>query len=176
MLKRKFFISIIIILLYIFSLSYDSNNTILNSKKYIGTNSHNDSIAHLVIDKINVDNYIYEIGNWKNTVEKNIQLLNGSSLPNNNDNSSIFLAAHSGNSNISYFKDLDKINKNDKIYFYYNNYKYTYKVYDIYEEVKDGNIEVKKEKYNTLTLTTCSPNKNDKQLIVNSCLYNKEKV
>ena len=196
--KKCYFLSVIILLIYITICcisstnsnmsnvkkdNYLTENEIYNSTPTINKesieNTISDSkdksnyIAKLVIDKLNINNYIYDFNSNKNTVEKNIEILDGSILP-NNDTSIIFLAAHSGNGKIAYFKNLDKLEINDEIYFYYKDYKYIYQVVDIFEIIKDGDIELNKISDNQLVLTTCSPNSSDKQLVVNSKLIRKE--
>lgn len=108
-------------------------------------------------------------------LDKNVTILKGSILP-NKDNSIIFLAAHSGNSKVSFFNKLDKIKNNQEINFYYNNYKYIYKVIKKYETNKDGDIEVNKDFKNKLILTTCSIHNKKKQLIVESIMIKKKNI
>ena len=86
------------------------------------------------------------------------------------DNGTFILAAHNGNSYLSFFKDLDKLKIDDIVIIHYNNKKYYYSVNDIYEENKNGKININKNIHeNILVLTTCSNNKN-KQLIIVSKL------
>lgn len=126
-------------------------------------------IARLEINHLDIHNNIYRLDSIHNTVEENVQLLEGSVFP-DSTSSIVFLAAHSGNSNISYFEKLINIKLGDQIYLYYQNQEYIYKVYDIYEVNKDGDIEVNKTEKHQLVLTTCSPRNIHKQLIVNSKL------
>ena len=111
---------------------------------------------------------IYPLSNPKNNVDQNISILKGSILP-DKDNSIVFIAAHSGVGKIAYFNNLDKLNKGDKVSFFYKNKEYKYIVSTIYEEKKDGYIHVSKGKDKQLVLTTCSKNKG-KQLVVNCIL------
>ena len=87
---------------------------------------------------------IYNIDNPLNNVDKNIAVLRETIWP-DQKNSHIILASHSGNSDISYFKKLNKLKINDEIYFYYNNKKYVYSINNIYE--------VEKRKYINLDLS-----------------------
>lgn len=125
----------------------------------------NDILATIKIDKINIDNPIYNLSDPKNNVEENITILDGSILP-DKENSILFIAAHSGEGKIAYFDNLDKLEKGDIVNFFYKNKEYKYIVATIYEEDKNGYIHVSKENYKQLVLTTCSKNKG-KQLIVN---------
>lgn len=87
------------------------------------------------------------------------------------ENSIIFLAAHSGSGEIAFFNNLDKLIKKDKIILEYNNEIYYYEVTDIWEENKNGYIHVNKGETKQLVLTTCSKKK-DTQLIINCILKN----
>lgn len=129
-------------------------------------NTKDDNIGRIIIKKINVDNKIYDINNQKNNVDKNVTILNGSIEP-SNDNSIMFIAAHSGDGINSYFRDLDKLTINDEIVLEYKNIKYKYIVIDKWEEKKDGDIEVNKTKEKQLVLTTCSTKNKYNQLVLN---------
>ncbi len=140
----------------------DANNYI--SKPVVKNNMKDDIIGVLNIPKINFKMGFYNYNSKENNVNKNITLLNNT-LP-DKKNSTMIIAAHSGNSYLGYFKNLDKLDINDNIEIYYNNKKYHYIVDNIYEEEKDGTIEINKNsKDTTLILTTCSKKK-DKQLII----------
>ena len=173
MLKKAF---LIIFLLLLFPLVQTSNDPIKNN--YIikeGAVPKELPIAQIIIDKISVNNYIYNYDSKNNTVEKNVELLRGSTFP-DYDNSILFLAAHSGNSKISYFNNIDRLKNGDIITIYHGNYKYLYAVKKSYLIEKDGDIEVNKSFKNELILTTCSRQFSDKQLIVSSSLTNKIKI
>ena len=131
------------------------------------------SIGTLKINKINLFNKIYPINDPLNNIEKNVTILNYSNEP-SNDNSIIFIAAHSGTGKLAFFKNLNKLEINDTIELTYKNKLYTYQIKDIWEIKKTGNISVEKENSNQLVLTTCSPTKDNYQLIINSILIKKE--
>lgn len=175
MLKKLFLVSLIVIPIITLSIR-NKNDPITNS--YIvkeGAVPKEVPIAQLIIDKISINNYIYSYDSINNTVEKNVELLAGSTFP-DKENSIVFLAAHSGNSNISYFNNLDRLKKKDKIIFYYKDYKYEYSVDYLMSQEKDGDIEINKTSKNQLILTTCSTTNKNKQLIVSSYLVNKYKI
>ncbi len=132
-------------------------------------------IARLIIKKIKLNNYLYNINSKNNNVNKNVTILNGSTFP-DDDESTMFIAAHSGHGKIAYFKNLDKLNKNENIELIYKHTKYTYSITDIFLEKKDGDIEVNKISKHQLTLTTCSERQKDMQLIINSILIKKEEI
>ena len=78
------------------------------------------------------------------------------------------------NSNISYFKNLNKMELNDLIYVYYNGEKFNYKITNIYDVEKTGQVSISKNNNaNTLTLITCRHNTN-KQIVIIAELTNRE--
>ena len=158
-------IKLIIKTLIIILLTTNNNNENKTNK----TVQNTEIIGNIIIDKININKPLYNINNNKNNIEENIEVLKESILPPNN-NSIIFLAAHSGTSNISYFNELDKLNLKDEILLTINNKNYIYIVKDIYTKKKNGYININKEKNNQLILTTCDPNNNKNQLIINSII------
>lgn len=112
---------------------------------------------------------------YSNNVNMNIQILKPYAMP-NIKGSNLILASHSGSSRVAFFDDLNLLTKDDNIFIYYNNVRYSYKVIKKYEKKKDGTLIVsKKPKDTILTLTTCSKNSRDKQLIVVSVLSKSEK-
>lgn len=124
-----------------------------------------DYLGILEIPKLNLKQGFYNIDSKNNDVNKSVMLLKNSVMP-DNVNSTIILAAHSGNSYVGYFKNLDKLNIEDKINIYYQKNKYQYTVTNIYELNKNGHILVDKNIHeNILVLTTCSKNE-EKQLVV----------
>lgn len=123
-------------------------------------------IGTLIIKRLNLKENLYKIGSSKNNIEEHVTILKESIAP-NQANSTFFLAAHSGNGKAAYFEELDELKQNDKIELIYKNTKYTYYVKDIFEEKKDGYININKEVSKQLVLTTCSPNRDGYQLIVN---------
>ena len=130
-----------------------------------------DILGELSIPKINLNKTIYNLNSNKNNVEKNVTILKGSTLPDNN-NSIIFLAAHSGNGNNAYFDNIKYLNKDDKVYFTYQNITYTYIVTKKREITKNGYINGNRYKNKELVLTTCSDNPG-KQLLIH-CIIDKE--
>lgn len=109
----------------------------------------------LEIEKLNLKKGIYDFNSPLNDVSKNVQLINGSTFP-DTLYSNVILASHSGNSKISYFKNLERLEMGDSAILYYKNYKYKYKLVRIYQELKDGSIVIRREKkQNHLILITC---------------------
>ncbi len=141
----------------------------INNKKEVIEdiqNINDSSIGKLIIDKININSKLYDIDSEYNNVDKNITILKGSIEPSNPE-SIMFIAAHSGNGLFAYFRNLNKLNKEDKITLIYKNKTYYYQVLESYEIEKDGTLEITKLPQKQLVLTTCSPNNKSKQLIIN---------
>ncbi len=122
-----------------------------------------DYIAVLEIPAISLKKGLVPTNSKYNNIKYNIQILNNSI--NNDDLNDVYLAAHSGNSKVSFFKNLDKLNISDIAYLYYNKTIYKYMVDEIFEQNKDGTIIIPESKEKRLILTTCSKDK-EKQLII----------
>lgn len=122
-------------------------------------------IGVLEIPKINIKRGFLNIKDKGNNVNKNLQVIKGSDMP-NVKNGNLIIAAHSGNSYISYFKNLHKLSNEDVAYVYFNNIKYTYKVAGKYDAEKNGKVTIHRDnKKNTLTLITCSQTDKTKQIV-----------
>lgn len=167
-------LKIIIAILIFFSQSKDIENNITKVKNVSNTvydkyNFKEIPIGSLTIKKINFHQEIYDLNSKNNTIEKNIAILPGSIEP-TYSNSIIFIAAHSGSGKVAFFKNLDKLEVNDKITLKYKNKDYIYYVNKIWEQKKSSSIDIYKEKDKQLILTTCSPSNKDKQLIISSII------
>ena len=122
-------------------------------------------IGVLEIPKINIKRGFLNINDKGNNVNKNLQVIKGSDMP-DVKNGNLIIAAHSGNSYISYFKNLYKLSNDDVAYVYFNNIKYTYKVAGKYDVEKTGKVVIHRDnKKNTLTLITCSQTDKSKQIV-----------
>ena len=122
-------------------------------------------IAVLEIPKINLKRGLVDINSIENNVNKNIQILKESTMP-NNENGNLILASHSGNSSVSFFQKLDYLDIGDVAYIYYNSKIYQYSVVNKYEIEKTGNLTLSNNKAgNKLILITCKDNTN-KQIVV----------
>lgn len=121
-------------------------------------------IGYLRIPKVNLNRGFYNIGSKINNVNKNIYVHPASTFPGNNNN--LILAAHSGSSSISYFKNLYKLELNDDIYLDYNNNEYHYKITDIYNVSKTGTVGLRiNQNVSTLTLITCTKDDKNSQTV-----------
>lgn len=120
-------------------------------------------VAVIEIPKINLKKGLYSKDSKKNNVN-NIEILKESDMP-DIKNGNFILAGHSGTSRISYFKNLHKLETNDKVYIYYNGLKLEYRLVKRYEIEKTGIANISRNgKKTTLTLITCKDNSN-KQLV-----------
>ena len=141
-----------------FETNFNNNTENINNK----IQSPNHYIGVLEIPKINLQKGFLDINNKNNNVNKNIEVLKYSNMP-----SFIAIAGHSGNGLKSYFKNLYKLSILDDIYIYYDNKKYHYQVKDIYEQTKNGTIEINKTEDSELILTDKT-----KQIIISAALIN----
>ena len=133
-----------------------------------------DYIAVLEIPSINLKRGLVDPSSKYNNVNYNIQIINKSTMPDVVDGN-LVLAGHNGASYVSFFRNLDKLNINDKIYIYYGGYKYEYSLSKIYDTPKDGNVEVHRDNSKTtITLITCKKNTKDTQVVYIGYLDSKE--
>lgn len=174
--KLTIFLVYILFLILIYNYYNNKKNININktkvSKFFDTINKQNiktdDYIAVIQIPRINLERGIYNKNSKLNNVDKNIFVLNETIFP-DKENSHIILAAHSGRSDVSYFKNLNKLKINDILYFYYNNKKYIYNIVDIYEVEKTGKINLHLS-YNDISLITCKGE--SKQVIYHGSLIN----
>lgn len=155
----------------------NENNEVVGTKENNASGTNvvtNNYLMVLEIPKIELKKGIYPLESKLNTIERNVAIMDGSSLP-DIENGNLVLAAHNGTGKIAFFNKLHKINLGDKAYIYYQGIKYIYEVDNIYDVEKDGDVEIKRDtSKNTLTLVTCKKNTDDKQLVVILYLLNKE--
>lgn len=178
---KKTFITLVSTSILVFSISIlkidNPNNIKINEEiiKLFRVNNNtfeettDNILGYIIIDKLHINRPLYNIDNNKNNIEENIIILNGSIMPTDN-NSIMFIAAHSGTGYNAFFRNLDKLKENDVVKLIYNNEEYTYIVKNSWEEEKNGYINISKDESKQLILTTCSPNKDNYQLIVNCIL------
>ena len=117
--------------------------------------------ATLEINKISLKQPYYPQTSSLNTVDKGIEQLSNCKP---NETCTIVLAAHSGTSKISYFKNLNKLSKNDEAKIYYKDKTYSYRLVEILYQEKTGFITIPKNTYD-LVLTTCNTEKENVQNI-----------
>lgn len=128
-------------------------------------------VAILEIPKINLKKGLVDKNSKDNNVDKNIYTLKESTFPNDENNSHIILASHSGNSYISFFKNLKKLSLGDKVNLYYQNTKYEYEIKKKYEIEKTGTMTLNQTDTSDITFVTCISGTN-KQLVFIAQLVN----
>lgn len=137
--------------------------SILEIKKPILTTY--DYIAFLEIPKINLNQGLLTKTSFYNKVDYHIQILNIADYP-DIINGNFILAGHSGTSNVAYFKNLYKLTIKDQAKVYYQSKVYTYEIVNIYNQEKNGSINIYRNKdKTTLTLITCTKDDKNSQTI-----------
>ena len=132
-------------------------------------------IGLIEIPKINLKKGFLNPDSSYNKVDYNVTVINTSLFP-DVDLGNFILAAHSGNAYNSYFGKLYKLKKDDVAYIYYKGIKYEYKIVNIYEVPKTGEVNIYRNfNATTLTLITCTLNSNTKQTVYIAELYKKSK-
>lgn len=143
----------------------ENTNEIVTEKDESNQNTNN-YIALLEIPKINLKKGIYPKNSSLNNVNKNVKLLKESDMP-DKINGNFILAGHSGNSKVSYFKNLSKLKKDDIAYVYYNGARLMYKLVNSYDIEKTGIADiVRNGQKTTLTLITCKHNTNKQTVFI----------
>ena len=136
-----------------------------NEESYVPTPNPSGYLGILTIDKINLQQGFYDKDNKNNNVSKNLTFLSPSNYP-DEKNGNVILVAHSGVTHIAYFKNLYKLKVGDIAKIEYKGHLYTYKIDNIYNETKDGNVTIYRDTTKqTLTMITCTKNDNAKQTI-----------
>lgn len=119
-----------------------------------------DYYFEICIPKINLNEKVYNFNDSRNDVDKGIMIVKDYDFY--KMKGSLILASHSGNSSISYFKNLYILKKNDIVKILYNGDEYIYQINEIYDINKNG-----KFKYNssdkTIYLITCDKNNKKRQ-------------
>ena len=157
-----------------FEISSQEKENIIDKKEKINTTQKEPYIGILEIPLLNLKKGFYKIDDVNNNVNRNIQVIKGSDMP-NVVNGTFILAGHSGSGVYSHFKNLYKLSLNDDLYIYYGENKYSYKIVDIYDVEKNGKVKIKRDGNQTyLVLITCRYNTN-KQIVIIAELLSKEK-
>lgn len=130
-----------------------------------------DYIAVLKIPKIKLEKGLVAKDSKYNNINYGVEILKESDSP-DVINGNVILAAHSGTANISFFRNLDKINVGDEAIIYYQGKSYNYRFVKIYDIDKTGKAKIKRDNNtSTLTLVTCRHNTN-KQIVLIAELQN----
>lgn len=136
--------------------SSNKNNYVINYDKYYGV---------LEIPRISLKRGFYNIGNRYNSIEYNVTMVEGSSMP-YVDKSNLILMAHSGDAYVSYFENLYKLSIGDMAYITHKGTKYSYRIVNIYNVEKNGKVTIYRNyDKTTLTLITCTKNNDSSQTL-----------
>lgn len=135
---------------------YQQSAKEIDYSKYLGV---------LEIPKIGLKRGFYSTDSKYNSIEYNVSVLPGSTMP-NVINGNLMLMAHSGDAYISFFAYLYRLNIGDSAYITYQGQKYRYRMVNIYTVPKTGKVAIYRN-YNktTLTLITCTKNDDTTQTI-----------
>lgn len=121
--------------------------------------------AVLEIPKINLKKGMVESTKNFSSINYAISIDKSSNYPNEEGN--FILYAHSGNSKIAYFRNLNKLNVNDEVFVYYEGVKYSYQIINKYEIEKTGKMEVIRDsKRKLITMVTCISNTNKQVVLI----------
>lgn len=121
--------------------------------------------AVLEIPSINLKRGVVDSTKNFNSINYAISVDKYSNYPNKAGN--FILYAHSGNSNISYFKKLIDVEINDNVFVYYEGIKYNYKIFSKYNIEKTGKANVLSSNENKyITLITCNQKRKGYQVVL----------
>lgn len=122
-------------------------------------------IGYLEVPDVNIKRGFVSPDSKYNSVGYNVMVIDGSKMP-DEKNGNLILAAHRGNSSVSFFDKLYKLKRRAKATITYEGKTYTYELTNTYEESKDGSLTIKRNaNVNTLTLITCTRNNKKTQTI-----------
>lgn len=127
----------------------NNNNTnyTIDYSKYFGV---------LEIPKIGLKRGFYNVNSKYNNIKYNVSMVEGSVMP-DIPNGNLILMAHSGDSYISYFAYLYRLEVGDVAYITYGGAKYQFSIVNIYEVPKTGVVRiVRNQERTTLTMITCT--------------------
>lgn len=154
----------------------DEEKQINEKQKNSDNNYHVDYFGYINIPKINLKQGLVPLNSKYNNVDMNIQTINPSDYP-DVPGGNLILAAHSGSSGISYFKNLYQLTNNDEVDILYNNEKYIYTIVKIYTVPKNGEVAIYRDASKTVvTLVTCTKNDDTTQTVYIAELIGKEGV
>ena len=132
------------------------NNYTIDYSRYLGV---------LEIPKIGLKRGFYNTDSKYNDIKYNVSLVEGSTMP-DAPNGNLMLMAHSGDSYISFFAYLYRLNVGDQVFVTYNGHRYQYNIVNIYDVPKTGIVKiVRNHDKNSLTMITCTKDNNYSQTV-----------
>ena len=118
--------------------------------------SKDNYIGYLEVPDVNIKRGFVSINSKYNSVKYNVMVIEGSTMP-DVENGNLILAAHRGNSSVSFFDKLYKVKIGSYAYVTYNNNVYKYELKNTYDEPKDGMLTIRRNAdASCLTLITCN--------------------
>lgn len=150
--------------------NYDESSNIDEETKEDTNNYHKPNyssyLAVIEIPSISLKTGIVNSNSNYTTMNRNVSIYPDSDMP-DIKNGNFILFAHNGTSRVSYFRNIYKLKKGNKINIYYNNMQYTYKVIRNYEVTMTNSTPLNKMKNNTIiTLITCKNGNNKYRTII----------
>ena len=143
----------------------DLTNTSVDMEDKKFGNNIDSYIGYLSVPDVEIKRGFVSLDSKYNSVGYNVMLIEGSEMP-DVKNGNLILAAHRGNSPVSFFDKLYKLNDGAFAYINYNNKEYKYKLVNRYYEQKDGILTISRNAdVNVLTLITCTRNDKTTQTI-----------
>lgn len=125
------------------------------------TDGKDNYIGYLSVPDANIKRGFVSLDSKYNSVKYNVMLIEGSTMP-DVEKGNLILAAHRGNSSVSFFDKLLNVKIGSYAYVTYNNKVYKYELKNTYDEPKDGMLTIRRNAdASCLTLITC--NKVDKK-------------
>lgn len=122
-------------------------------------------IGYLSVPEVGIKRGFTSLDSPYNSLKYNVLLVKGSTMPDVN-NGNLILAAHNGNSKVSFFNDLYKLSDSAHAYITYNGKLYNYVLKNRYDVPKVGTINIKRDSTKTsLTLITCHRTDNNLQVV-----------
>lgn len=122
-------------------------------------------IGYLNVPDVNIKRGFVDINSKYNSISYNVTVIKGSTMP-DVENGNLILAAHRGNSSVSFFDKLYKLKDGAEALVTYNGHVYTYKLVNRYNVPKNGTIKILRNgEINTLTLITCTRNDKKSQTV-----------
>lgn len=122
-------------------------------------------IGILNVPKVDIKRGFLSPESQYNSIAYNVAVMPKSTMP-NQKNGNLILAAHRGNSAVSFFDKLYLLELGDIATINYHNKLYTYKLVNIYYEDKDGELTIRRNPEKTiLTLVTCTRDDKTKQTV-----------
>ena len=143
----------------------DFDNTTVDLEDMVDADRVDAYIGYLSVPDVDIKRGFVNINSKYNSVGYNVMLIEGSKMP-DQDEGNLILAAHRGNSSVSFFDKLYKLKDNARAYITYQGKVYEYELRNSYLEPKDGELTIRRNpNVNTLTLITCTRNDKTTQTI-----------